>query len=57
MTDKSDDAQVTPQGETIPIPTRAEFDANLDTLVKAPRPPGKVPGRRGARSGPRAAQP
>jgi hypothetical protein len=42
------DTQVTPQGETIPVPTRGEFDANLDKLLKAPRPPKKVAGRRRA---------
>ena len=31
--------QYTPKGLKIPIPTRGEFDANLDTLLKAPPPP------------------
>jgi len=40
------DTQVTPLGETIPVPKRGEFDANLDKLLKAPQPPKRVPGRR-----------
>jgi hypothetical protein len=31
--------QYTPKGLKIPIPTRGEFDANLDKLLKAPSPP------------------
>jgi len=30
--------QYTPKGLKIPIPTRGEFDANLDKLLKAPAP-------------------
>jgi len=30
--------QYTPKGLKIPIPTRGEFDANLDKLLKAPPP-------------------
>jgi hypothetical protein len=39
-------AQVTPEGYEIPVPKRGEFDANLDKLLKAPKPPKKVSGRR-----------
>ena len=31
--------QYTPKGHKIPVPTRGEFDGNLDTLIKAPPPP------------------
>ena len=44
MTEKP--TQVTPQGETIPVPKRGEFDANLEKLLKASAPPKKVAGRR-----------
>jgi hypothetical protein len=40
------DEQYTPRGEKIPVPTRGEFDQNLDKLLKAPPPPKKVSGRR-----------
>ncbi len=40
--------QHTPKGTPIPIPTRGEFDANLAKLLKAPKPPRKVSGRRAA---------
>jgi hypothetical protein len=40
--------QYTPKGLKIPIPTRGEFDANLDKLLKAPPPPSKY--RKGKRS-------
>jgi hypothetical protein len=33
--------QYTPKGLKIPVPTRGEFDANLDKLLKAPAPPAK----------------
>jgi hypothetical protein len=37
LTPKLDsDTQVTPQGATIPVPKRGEFDANLDKLLKGP---------------------
>jgi hypothetical protein len=38
--------QKTPEGYEIPVPKRGEFDANLDELLKAPKPPKKVAGRR-----------
>jgi hypothetical protein len=31
--------QYTPTGLKIPVPTRGEFDRNLDKLLKAPPPP------------------
>ena len=37
------DTQTTPQGAIIPVPKRREFDANLDKLLKAPKPPKRVP--------------
>ena len=46
MADQPPETQVTPKEATIPIPTRGEFNANLDKLLKAPKPPKKVPGRR-----------
>jgi hypothetical protein len=46
--DHPPDSQVTPQGATIPVPKRGEFDANLDKLLQAPRPPKKVTGKRAA---------
>ena len=46
------DEQYTPRGEKIPVPTRGEFDANLDKLLKAPPPPPKY---RKCRSGNRPA--
>jgi hypothetical protein len=33
--------QYTPKGLKIPIPTRSEFDANLDRLIRAPSPPSR----------------
>ena len=33
--------QYTPKGLKIPVPTRGEFDANLDKLIKAPAPPSR----------------
>lgn len=33
--------QYTPKGQKIPVPTRGEFDKNLDKLLKAPPPPPK----------------
>jgi hypothetical protein len=33
--------QYTPKGLKIPIPTRGEFDSNLDKLLKAPAPPSR----------------
>jgi hypothetical protein len=45
--------QYTPKGLKIPIPTRGEFDANLDKLIKAPAPPSRY--RKGKRSGDGAA--
>jgi hypothetical protein len=33
--------QYTPKGLKIPVPTRGEFDANLDKLLKAPAPPAR----------------
>jgi hypothetical protein len=47
MAEPPPDTQITPQGEVIPVPTRGEFDANLDKLLKAPQPPGRVRGKRG----------
>jgi hypothetical protein len=35
------DEQYTSKGLKIPIPTRSEFDANLDKLIKAPAPPAR----------------
>jgi hypothetical protein len=35
------DEQYTPKGLKIPVPTRGEFDANLDKLLKAPPPPAR----------------
>jgi hypothetical protein len=40
--------QYTPKGLKIPIPTRGEFDANLDKLLKAPAPASRY--RKGKRS-------
>ena len=48
MPDKEPEMQETPKGTPIPTPTRGEFDANLAKLLKAPRPPRKVSGRRAA---------
>jgi hypothetical protein len=48
MPDQEPEMQYTPKGLKIPIPTRAEFDANLAKVLKAPRPPKKVSGRRAA---------
>lgn len=41
--------QYTPKGLKIPVPTRGEFDANLDKLLKAPAPPAKYRKPRSAR--------
>lgn len=49
MTGKEDDVQYTPKGLKIPVPTRGEFDANLDKVLKAPPPPKKVLGLRSRR--------
>jgi hypothetical protein len=38
--------QYTPKGLKIPIPTRGEFEANLEKVLKAEPPPRKVPSRR-----------
>jgi hypothetical protein len=46
MPKKEPELQTTPKGTPIPTPTRGEFDANLDKLLKAPKPPKKVVGRR-----------
>jgi len=46
MAEPKPDTQATPEGYEIPVPKRGEFDANLDKLLKAPRPSKKVPGRR-----------
>ena len=43
--------QYTPKGLKIPVPTRGEFDANLDKLIKAPAPPSRY------RKKPRSANP
>ena len=43
------DEQYTPKGLKIPVPTRREFDANLDKLLKAPTPPAKYRKPRSAR--------
>ena len=48
MPEKEQEMQHTPKGTPIPIPTRGEFDANLAKLLKAPKPPRKVSGRRAA---------
>lgn len=47
------DEQYTPRGEKIPVPTRGEFDKNLDKLLKAPPPPPRY--RKKPRSGDRPA--
>lgn len=39
MSKQEPDEQYTPKGLKIPVPTRGEFDANLDKLLKAPPPP------------------
>lgn len=39
MPKREADEQYTRRGEKIPVPTRGEFDANLDKLLKAPPPP------------------
>ena len=46
--------QKTTEGYEIPVPKRGEFDANLDKLLKAPKPPKKVAGRRPRPIGPPA---
>jgi hypothetical protein len=50
MPEPQPDTQVTPQGATIPVPKRGEFDANLDKLLKAPQAPAKVLGKRSRRA-------
>jgi hypothetical protein len=42
------DVHYTPKGLKIPVPTRGEFDANLDKVLKAPAPK-KVLGLRSRR--------
>ena len=42
--------QYTPKGLKIPVPTRGEFDANLDKLLKAPPPPPRFRKGKGKRS-------
>jgi hypothetical protein len=49
MTRQEPDEQYTPKGLKIPVPTRGEFDANLDKMLKAPPPPKKVLGLRSKR--------
>jgi len=41
--------QYTPKGLKIPIPTRGEFDANLDKVLKAPPPPSRMRKPKGER--------
>ncbi|MBJ7594492.1 MAG: hypothetical protein JF886_06440 [Candidatus Dormibacteraeota bacterium] len=41
--------QYTPKGLKIPVPTRGEFDANLDKVLKAPPPPSRYRKRSGNR--------
>ncbi len=41
MTKQPATEQYTPKGLKIPVPTRGEFDANLDKLIKAPAPPSR----------------
>jgi hypothetical protein len=48
---ESPKVQKTPEGYEIPVPTRGEFDANLDKLLRAPQPPKRVAGRRQAGGG------
>jgi hypothetical protein len=38
MPEQEPDEQYTPKGLKIPVPTRGEFDRNLDKLLKAPPP-------------------
>ena len=47
------ETQYTPKGHEIPVPTRGEFAANLDKLVKAPAPdkPKRKSARRPSRPG------
>jgi hypothetical protein len=49
MAKQEPDEQYTPKGLKIPVPTRGEFDANLDKVLKAPAPPKKVLGLRSKR--------
>ena len=49
MAKQEPDEQYTPKGLKIPVPTRGEFDANLDKVLKAPAPPRKVLGLRSKR--------
>ena len=49
MAKQEPDEQFTPRGLKIPVPTRGEFDANLDKVLKAPAPPKKVLGLRRSR--------
>ncbi|MEO8898529.1 MAG: hypothetical protein ABI473_07555 [Candidatus Dormibacter sp.] len=46
--------QYTPKGLKIPVPTRGEFDANLDKVLKAPPPASRY---KKPRSGNRPASP
>jgi hypothetical protein len=41
MAKQEPDEQYTPKGLKIPVPTRGEFDANLDKILKAPPPPAR----------------
>ena len=34
MSKKSEDKQTTPKGHKIPVPTKEEFERNLDKVVK-----------------------
>jgi len=52
MAKQAPDEQYTPKGERISVPTRGEFDANLDKVLKAPPPPSRL---RKPRSGNRPA--
>jgi hypothetical protein len=49
MPKQETDEQYTPKGLKIPVPTRGEFDANLDKILKAPPPAKKVLGLRSRR--------
>lgn len=41
MAKQEPEEQYTPKGLKIPVPTREEFDANLDKLLKAQPPPSR----------------
>jgi hypothetical protein len=43
MAEKEPKMQSTPKGTPIPIPTRGDFDRNLGKVLKAPKPPKRVP--------------